>query len=205
MAYNDTPIGETQSKSVSQPLINENFQILSNFIQQDHNNLNFTGNHTNVTLREIATPIPTDAHPILYTQESPLTTQTELFMTRLEGTSVKIIPLTPMYNNPVNNTGWSYFGNNLLIKWGTIMPPFPDNNGDSYIFYPIAATIPVFAEVYSAKLSVFDDLNPAVDYNRAIRIVDITNSGRIRVYGSVRAVAGNGPVKLTWMAIGRGV
>ncbi len=129
--------------SDSQDDILQNFQQINTVFAQNHIPFEAAGQgkHKEVTLPELVAPTPTlidEAN--IYSQLSALTGETELFWQRENnGTRIEWTGLLATGN------GWTRLPSGILLKWGGGAAV-----GFGFaVIYPIAATNPVFVNVFA--------------------------------------------------------
>lgn len=176
MPYNQNIPQPTDQLDVSQVDLLNNFQAIKTLIDINHVTFDAVGQgkHTQVTLPENAAPTNTGAaEGNIYSQESPLTGNTELYWqrenngTRIEWTG---------RSNTVTS-GWTRLPSGILIKWSTTSINAVDaNNGVITVTWPVAATIPAFANQGIAFVNpMADPLNPAKDVNCIAYVYNVGN------------------------------
>ena len=153
MAYKPGIPLSTDIPSQSQGDISTNFAGLKTFIEIDHVAIDDVkqGKHNKVTL------------PILATADQPTTGASEvgIFSRTSTETANKELVFLPESTAPAdgieftaalkNVNGWTRLPSGILLKWGT--SDVLAINAGSFSF-PVAGTVPVFANVYSGQLTV---------------------------------------------------
>lgn len=159
MAYNNAIPASTDIISQSQADILNNFIAISNAFNLNHGNFNsaLQGMH-NFMQMPIQTSAPTQnaAQTNLYTATSTLTAQPELFFIKQTGSTAPA-PVNAAAGYEITaaqyaTTGWTRLASGILIKWGNVTP---SATGTTTVTYPVAATIPVFQNVYNVQLTSF--------------------------------------------------
>lgn len=159
---NDSPLS-TQTLASSQPLIRQNFSVVNTAFELNHVTYNDgsgnQGKHKFVQFPvQSAIPAGIAASDIsLYNKlpaaPYPTTGVNELFLVKPDGTTH--IPITASLQA---QTGWSYLPSGVLMKWGRTTSI---NASEPFAYlYPTAASIPVFANVFTVMLTVIDNNTP---------------------------------------------
>jgi hypothetical protein len=196
MAYTpNTPLA-TDSFSSTQGPINANFQGIKTLVEIDHEAFDTAdqGKHKQVTLPESAASPTTLADELgLFSRLSTLSAQSELAFRR-EGNG-DVIEFTSALEA---NDGWTRLPSGILLKWGT-----GTGKGEVEITYPTAATIPIFAQVFSIQLTPLWAVTGDKDF--AVRLLQTTAIDKFKCYISKRTTVGaltafNG--NLRYLAIG---
>jgi hypothetical protein len=155
--FNNNIPQPTDVLSDSQDDILQNFQQLDAAWNINHEPFNsasptFLGKHTQVTLPENAAPTVTLAN--IYSISSPLSGTTELAWQRANnGDVIEWTGLLAAQN------GWTRLPSGILLKWGNSGPSI---GYTSTLVYPVAASIPVFTNVFITLL-VAAPAAPGVD------------------------------------------
>ena len=204
MAYNPNIPQSTDFLSVSQGDILNNFTALSTYLNVNHVDFNGAdqGKHKWVTF-----PVQSGNPPIVfnagelavYSFLSPVTGVNELYINKTNQVTVVQNTITASIlstsSAPANNSsGWSYLPSGILIKWGN-----GNANGNTAITFPVAATIPVFNQVFSVQLTTY--ANSAADTNTFVRLSAFTTLG-FNCYGSSRASVAAAAGSFQYLAIG---
>lgn len=191
MPYNANIPQSTDLISVSQGDLLANFQALNTFLNVNHVDFSSgnAGKHKWVTFPvQGSSPVIALGDIALFSKNSTLTTFNELFITNQAGTE------TPITASDPATTGWAYLPSGLLLKWGVNA-----GNGDTVIPFPVAATIPVFNNVYWA--SVCDVFNSATDTDTYVRLTSFSTV-TIRAFCSARTTTGAAASSFQWLVIG---
>ncbi len=191
MAYVPTPPSGSSVPASTGPQILANFISIQTAFDVNHEDFNAAdaGKHKFITFtNQSSTPAFVAGEIGMFNQNSTLTTQNELFITNSVGSTYPITASLPA------TTGWCYLPSGQILKWGT-----NSGNGDTVIPFPVAATIPVFTNVYTA--GVTDSFFSANDTDTATRHTD-TSLVSIRVYCSARTTTGPKNTSFTWYVIG---
>lgn len=181
----------------SQPELLANFTAINNTFAVNHYtfNTNNAGKHNFVVFPASgADPVTAIGEMAIYTKNSTLTTNTELFIRRDNNGAV----LHATESGRTAN-GWSYLPSGLLLKWGQVTPPVA---GAQTIIYPVGATIPVFTTVLQTFIQVVN--NGPVDNDRSVTL-SITGytAFSFDVFCSVRTAAGTpGATAFNYVTIG---
>ena len=194
MAYKDIPLS-TDKLSTSQADIRTNFSDIQALITVNHGDFDAAdeGKHTHVSLPEQGASPTTAADEVaLFSRQSTLTGVAELAVRKeSDGTVNEFTSSTAATN------GWTRLPSGILLKWGIQTVSV---TGDAYLTYPVAATVPAFTTVFSAQVSVY--VNTVNDSDTAIRVSDVSDATKLRVYGSHRYSSGSAATTFTWFAIG---
>lgn len=190
MAYNNTPL-VTQTKAQSQPLIRENFQILQDYLQHNHEGINLSGKHTSVILPDQAVePAYEPGKVKLFSMQNPNPPNTSRLYYK---NGVDKVDFMDADNAP---NGWTTLFSGLLMQWGQS----PAVTGNGQVVYPHD----IFTHVYYVGVTLFFDRAHLAqqDVNCAIRVVNYSDPQRFSVYGSFRDHLGANATTFTWIAIG---
>lgn len=147
MPYNPNIPQAADLLSQSQGDILANFQALQTLI--DVNHVDFAsgdqGKHKWVSLPvQGASPVTAATEIALFSRTSALTTVPELCI-RFAGNGTVIEATSTL----LANNGWTYLPSGVLLKWGSVAGAGP---GAHTAAYPVAATIPVFNQVFIVLL-----------------------------------------------------
>lgn len=191
MSYVPVPASGASIPATDGPQILANFQSIQTAFDINHVDFNDAnaGKHKFITF-----PVQTSAPVIaagdigVFSENSALTTQNELFITNSVGTTYPVTASLPA------TSGWCYLPSGLLMKWGVNA-----GNGDTVIPFPVAATIPVFNNVYTTQ--VCDTFNSAADTDTYVRHTS-TSTVTIRVFCSARTTTGAAATSFNWLVIG---
>jgi len=192
MAFQSNIPQPTDELKTSQNDLLNNFQTLNTAWEINHYSFDLVdqGKHKYVTLPEQgAAPVTAADEVAIYSKLSTLTATSELFV-RKEGAGDEIEFTSSASATP----GWTRLPSGILIKWGASTA-----NGATNIPFPVAATIPVFNNVYSVQLTVIDAA--AADADEAIRLTAFA-AASIDVWGSPRSTTGTKAVNFEYLAIG---
>lgn len=136
--------------SASQIDLLNNFTSLNTQFNVDHVALNAgsnNGKHEKSTYIEQSADPTTAANEIaLYSKESALTGDTQLFLRRESSGSV--IEASGLL---ANANGWTRLPSGILLKWGT-----DSKTGNATVTFPVAANIPVFSSIFQVFITVED-------------------------------------------------
>ena len=165
MAYNANIPQPTDLLSQSQSDLLANFQALQTLI--DVNHVDFAsgdqGKHKWCSFPvQGASPATAAAEVAVFSRTSTLTTVPELCI-RFAGNGT----VTEMTSAFLNVIGWSFLPSGILLKWGGASAGGP---GSFTLTYPVAATIPVFNQVFIVLLqaqtasTAFVTAQTAVDF-----------------------------------------
>lgn len=191
MAYSPVPASGASIPATDGPQILANFQSIQTAFDINHVDFNDAnaGKHKFITFPvQASAPVIALGDIGVFNRNSTLTTQNELFVTNSVGTT---FPLTAALRA---TTGWAYLPSGLLMKWGVNA-----GNGDTVIPFPVAATIPVFSNVYWA--SVCDVFNSATDTDTYVRLTSFSTV-TIRAFCSARTTTGAAVSSFQWIVIG---
>ena len=191
MAFVPTPPSGGSVPANTGPQILANFISIQTAFDVNHEDFNAAnaGKHKFITFPpQPIIPLFVIGEIGMVNRNSALTTKNELFITNSIGTTYPITASLPA------TTGWCYLPSGLLMKWGT-----NSGNGDTVIPFPVAATIPVFTNVYSTIVT--DSFLSAGDTDTATRHTDTSNVA-IRVYCSARTTVGPKNTSFNWRVIG---
>ncbi len=191
MPYSPNIPLSTDLISSSQGDIQANFQALDTFLTVNHEGFSSAdaGKHKFVTFPlQAANPAIAGGEIALFNKNSTLTTFNELFIKNQAGT---VYPLTASLPAA---TGWCYLPSGLIMKWGTNA-----GNGATTIVFPVAATIPVFTNVYTAQVT--DTFNSGSDTDTYVRLSTFSNVS-ISVWCSARTTTGAKATSFNWLVIG---
>ena len=156
----------TDLLSQSQADILGNFQALQTLI--DVNHVDFAsadqGKHKWVSLPiQGASPATAATEVALFSRTSAFTAIPELCI-RFAGNSA----VTEMTSAELTPNGWTFLPSGVLLKWGGVAAPGPGLNTAAY---PVAATIPVFNQVFIVLLQ---PESAATAYITATTAIDFT-------------------------------
>lgn len=191
LTYNNAIPQATDAFATSQPQILTNFASIESLIDVDHEDFASPeyGQHAKVTFPvQGSAPVFAAGSVGLYNLNSSLTTLNELFLTNSAGATY------PITGVEAATTGWTYLPSGLLLKWGTSA-----GNGSTTIVFPVAATIPVFNNVFTAQVT--DSFNSVADTNTYVRFSTFSTVS-ITVYCSSRTVTGAANTSFNWLVIG---
>jgi hypothetical protein len=195
MAYSANIPQPTDLLSQSQPLILGNFQAIQTGFDIDHVSFDASGEgkHKKVSLPP-QSPAPTfDAGDVgLYSFLSPVTAKNELYINKTNQVTVKQIPATAsilsVTSAPANGaSGWTYLPSGILIKWGTATVTSTSGTPNQTVTYPVAATIPVFNQVFSVQATVFE--TTASDQNKYVYVQNMSSTTTFGVIAVSRTTA----------------
>lgn len=146
MPYNANIPQSGDKISTSQPQILGNFQEINTFVSVNHVDFNTAdqGKHKFLQMPEQSSAPTTAANEGgLYTKESSLTTDTQLFWRReSSGTEIEFT------NSSAAIVGWTRLPSGILLKWGN-----GTLNGTTTITFPVAASIPVFSNIFNVQIT----------------------------------------------------
>lgn len=178
MAYISNIPQPTDLFSQSQPQILGNFGAIKTLI--DVNHVDFAdatnqGKHNFVSFypQTVAPTLNNTTDVIAYGLVSPITSQNELYISKVNQVTVTLIPSTAsilsVLSAPATNSqGWSYLPSGILIKWGQTDITSTALNPVQTFTYPVAANIPVFNQVFSVQLSTYS--SSAVDGDKIVTL-----------------------------------
>lgn len=192
MAYSQNIPQPTDELKDSQADLLANFQAIKAAFDINHVTFDLAdeGKHNYVSFPEQAAGPATAANELaLYSKESTLTSVAELFV-RKESSGDEI-----EFTSSLQATdGWSRLPSGILIKWG-----YDSTVGAGTITFPVAATIPVFTNVFVVLLTVLDA--GAGDGDKAIRCMSSTTTS-FDAFASNRSTIGAAAVAFNYLAIG---
>lgn len=192
MAYNANIPQPSDTPSLSQSQLLGNFQAIQTLIDVNHEDF-ASGNQGKHKFIEfpIQSPVPvTSGGEVgLYCQTSTYTSNPELVFSHQSGAGIVEFTSSLQAAN-----GWSYLPSGILLKWGNSTA-----NGSATINFPVAATIPVFNNVFAVLLTPFQ--NVVTDANIAITLTSF-NATSITAYGSNRVTTTAAAVTFQYLAIG---
>ena len=149
----DTPRGGDTRRS-TQPIIQQNFQAVSDFINVNHTGFDTTtpGLHSLITLTQQATdPVTASGQMSLYAKKIDDAQKTGLFarypnngrIVQVDGSVVNDGSGGQVFGPSVLSQGWQYLSGGILMKWGF---SGPINPGSGTLVYPFAVLpgIPAF-------------------------------------------------------------
>jgi len=191
MAFNSLIPQATDVPATSQAQILANFTAIKQLIDVNHATFSDAdeGKHKLVSFPEAATPTTLANEVALYSQESTLTSEAELFLRKESDGS--IIEFTSYGSG---TTGWTRLPSGILLKWGT-----GSATGDGTVTFPVAATTPVFADIFSCQLTIVS--GAAGEADQAVRLKALTTTN-FTCYGSKRTTTGAVLTGFTYLAIG---
>jgi len=190
--------------SQSQGDLLNNMEAINTLVMVNHAPFNTAnqGKHIYVEMpvQVASPPIVFDAGEVaLYSFLNPITSQNEMYVNKTNEVTATQIPATASIlstdSAPLNNTsGWSYLPSGILMKWGNA-----NANGATFVAFPVAADIPVFAQVMSVQVTNYN--TGAGDTNTYVSLSTFTNLG-MNVYGSSRSAVGAAATSFQYLAIG---
>lgn len=193
MAYTSNTPQANQRISDTQPLILNNFLDLDTWSTVNHYGFNSganRGKHTVVTLPEQpADPGTVGNEMALYTKQSTLSGVAEMFIQREAGGTVY-----EFTSSLANQNGWTRLPSGILLKWG-----FGAANGNTVILFPVAATIPVFSNIFTAQITTFDATGADPDEFSFLTALSTTS---LTVFGAQRTMVGARATNFYYLAIG---
>jgi hypothetical protein len=193
--YNANIPQPTDRISDSQADILGNFIALNTVMGENHYTFGTAneGKHQYVSLPEQgAAPATAVNEAALYTKIGTYdATNSQLFFRR-ENNGAEI----ECTASSLATNGWSYLPSGVLLKWGEGTTPA---GGNWVLTFAVAATIPVFADVYQVMITTSS--NTPGDTNNFVRLRTFTTTN-ITVYGSPRITVGNAAVGFRYLAIG---
>lgn len=152
MTYNPNIPAANDLISVSQLDLLNNFQSLNSQFgtSGDHVALDAAsdnGKHKKSTyIEQSGDPTTAANEGAIYSKESSLTSQTEMYFRR--ESSGTVIEWT---SRLAATNGWTRLPSGILLKWGT-----DTKTGNDTVTFPTAATIPVFTAIFQVLLTVED-------------------------------------------------
>ena len=191
MPYNAQIPLSTDLLSTSQGDIQANFQALNTFLTVNHEGFSSAdaGKHKFVTFPlQAGNPAIAAGEIALFNKNSTYTTFNELFIKNRAGTVYSLTASLPA------TTGWCYLPSGLIMKWGVNA-----GNGATTIVFPVAATIPVLTNVYTAQVT--DIFNSGSDTDTYVRLSTYSNVS-ISVWCSNRTTVGAANTSFNWLVIG---
>lgn len=192
MPYNQNIPQANDALNNSQLDILNNYIAIQTFLDVNHNIFGDPneGKHKWVSFPEQgAGPATAVNETAVYAKQSTLTNVAELFV-RKENNGAEI----EFTSSLQAANGWTRLPSGILLKWGSAAA-----NGTFAYLFPVAATIPVFALIYSLHLSALT--GGVVDPDAAITPLTSTAIG-FAAYGSRRTVVAAQNVPFTYLAIG---
>lgn len=193
MAYNNNIPLPGDQISVSQADLLNNFVALQTLI--DVNHVDFAsadqGKHKWVSFpQQGANPSTLATEVALFSKVSALSAVPELFFRNANNGAV--YEFTSSQNDIA---GFTRFPSGILIKWG-----YSSADGQEITVYPVGANIPVFANVYSAQVSLFNN-DTLGDTNSFIQLNSFSNT-QMNLYGSERTTNTPKIVPFHYLVIG---
>jgi hypothetical protein len=181
MAYNNSIPQAGDLLSQSQADILANFQEIDTFVTLNHVTFGASdaGKHKFLQMPvQVAAPSTAAGEMGLYTKTSALTSVPEMFVRKQSnGTEIEFTSAL------ANANGWTRLPSGILLKWGT-SGSVSVNSSDALSF-PVAGTIPVFSNVFSAQVS----LNGGNTITGNVFVTTLTTTTLTVYYWSTAAVA----------------
>lgn len=195
MAYNQNIPQASDQQNNSQTDLLNNFLAIKVLV--DINHVTFDdpsgdqGKHKWVSMPEQGSDPATTANEVaVYAKNSPLTSQSELFMRNESNGTVN--DMTAALQNAI---GWSFLPSGILLKWGN-----SSGSGLVTFTYASGATIPAFSAIY-AVLPITSSGGTTTDSDKMVTLVD-SSTTQFRVYCSQRTIVANQTVNFEFLAIG---
>ena len=177
--------------------INTNFSVISTAFEVDHVAYNAPlaqqGKHNKVTMPiQAASPATNASEVALFSRTSTLSAIPEMAFRRdNNGTVIEFTSALAA------NEGWTRLPSGILLKWGRVSPGVA---GLSAYTYPVAATIPVFTNIFTVQLTTAY-ANATDAPNGFVRLDSLSNVG-FSVFGSPRSSSGSLVVNYQYFAVG---
>lgn len=191
MAYTSNVPQATQKISQTQPLIQDNFMAIATAFNLNHGNFDDPnqGKHEFLQMPEQSSAPATAVNEMgLYTKESSLTSQSEMFIRKENnGQEIEFTSFLGAAN------GWTRLPSGILLKWGQ-----GSGTGNHSINFPTGATIPVFTSTYIGFVSVRDTSGTPNTF-ATFRSVNTTS---LSVFGSSRTSTAATAVNYNYLVIG---
>ena len=150
MAYTINMPGANDRINATQPLIRDNFNEINADFQRNHVGLLTPiaanrGKHSVVTFPLTGAGLALANNEMKIYNAASINGNPDLFVQRnIAGVDGVAYPFTASSHA---NNGWTYLPSGLLLKWGTFLNDgLPQN-------FPVNATIPAFAHIYSAQVT----------------------------------------------------
>jgi hypothetical protein len=214
MAYNENIPQSTDLLSTSQPQIQGNFASILDAFDQNHDDFNggSPGKHLFTEFLVNANSPPTNVpggipagEVMLYSFVGAFSANAEMYINKSMGSGPLIlqVPATAsILSSNVNpgspSSGWTFLPSGILLKWGQAQAS--NINPPTVITFPASASIPVFRQIFSMQLTVYDTDNS--DVNAAVRLVGFSGTTNFSVWGSQRTTTNNFNTVFQWFAIG---
>lgn len=208
MAYISNIPQSTDLFSASQPQILGNFGAIKTLI--DINHVDFAdatnqGKHNFVSFfPQSSTPTLNNTTDVIaYGMISSLTSQNEIFISKVNQATVTLIQSTASILSTTSapaifSSGWTYMPSGILLKWGANISA----NGVTVITFPTGSNIPAFTAPNGCQTVIAQIATGGTsDVDEAVRLTAVTNTG-FTVYGSARTTAGAKAITFTYLAIG---
>lgn len=191
MAYTPNIPTNTSNPSQDQPLIQANFNSINTAFNLNHGHFDdpAEGKHLFMQMpAQGSAPTTLANEGALYTRTSTLSGLVELVYERQSnGTTIEFTSALGAAQ------GWTRLPSGILLKWGTSTA-----NGITVFNYPVAATIPVFSNVFQALVTTIDSsISP-----NTFAYLNAFNGVGITVNGTNRTTVASTPTTYTFLVIG---
>jgi hypothetical protein len=196
MTYNSNIPQPSDLISVSQVDLLNNFSSLDTQFGVDHTALTAgsdNGKHKKSTyIEQAADPATAANETALYSKQSALTSDTQLFLRR-EGSGT----ISEVSNKLGAATGWSYTLSGLLLKWGTATNS--PSVGAATITIPSGGAVPAFTSLFQIFLTIDDSSGTP---NTFVYLTGLPSPNSFSVYGVQRTTTTPQTVTFRYLAIG---
>lgn len=148
MAYQNNIPQPTDQLSKSQSDILNNFAEIKTLVDVNHVTFGSPdqGKHKFITMPvQGSSPATLGGEVALFSRTSTLSSLDEIAWRR--STNGVVIEFTSALNT---NNGWTRFPSGILVKWGFVTVPVATQQT---VTFPVAATIPVFTNVFNIQLT----------------------------------------------------
>lgn len=184
--------------STTQPQLLLNWGAIQSLIDVDHADFASpnAGKHNKITFPvQCAVPAFAAGEVGLFSLLDATTNTNELTYYNVGGVSTPITASILSTGIPgLSSAGWAYLPSGILLKWGNAAA-----NGNTVVPFPVAATIPVFNQVFSVQLTPQTVL--VGDSNTAVRL-NVFSTVSMTVYGSERTAEVASVAGFQYLAIG---
>lgn len=198
----DTPKGGDTRRS-TQPIIQQNFQSVSDFIDVNHTGFDTTtpGLHSLITLTQQATdPVTASGQMSLYAKKIDDAQKTGLFarypsngrVVQVGGSVVSDGSGGQIFGPSTSFQGWQYLSGGILMKWG-FSAPLKQAFGTLTYPYPVIDPIPAFKTTpFHMEISILGSPGDQV-------FIQPINNLTYSVFIAGSTIT---PVQFYWMALG---
>ena len=198
----DTPKGGDTRRS-TQPIIQQNFQAISDFMDVNHTGFDSTtpGLHSLITFTQQATdPITASGQMALYAKKIDDAQKTGLFarypsngkVVQIDGSVVDDGSGGQVFDPAGSFQGWQYLSGGILMKWG-YSAPLKQAFGTLVYPYPVIDPIPEF------RTTPFHiEMMPLQGPGAQVFIQTVNNL----TYSVLISGSSVTPVQFVWMALG---